>query len=157
MPSTWTLLPLLMTLASHAGMSDGRTPYGLKPIHSAAQECLPRMTRDEAQGLLQKALQAERPAWTSLPKFGIDSANVPEAERDGIFDFDLTWDNPVGSLNLSHYSVNAITAEIWESFGCRPLKSRKIQDLQRSFQKRTCLSANELKKASRANARWCWK
>jgi hypothetical protein len=118
------------------------------------RKCTPRMTKDEAQDLLVKALQAERPHWVTLPGFGIDSTILPEAEEQGNFLFDLTWANPVGSVNLAHYGVHAVTGDIWEPLSCRPFKSRKIRALQRAFRKRTCLTESELKVASQR--KWCW-
>ena len=101
------------------------------------------LTQQDASVLVYKSLE-ETTSWTRLPRFGLDPYTDPYFPD--FFFFEVSYDNPVGSVVLGHYAVNPITGDVWEAIGCKRLRAKSVRPLQAQFRARSGLSKELLAK-----------
>ena len=124
------------------------------PSSTAGGPCSEPMTKEEAAEFLRLAVKEKYPSWVSLPRFSIEADDLPEEEAAGNYVFDLLWDNPVGSVNITHLGMSAISGEVWDPSLCESFSSPGIRALQAKRRKQACVSAKEARALRRK--RTCW-
>ena len=93
------------------------------------------------------AIAAVAPATRRLPGFGAD--DFPEPYFPDYYFFELTWDNPRGSVIVDHFAVDPRTGDVWSAILCWEIKSGSLKRLQREIRKRIGLTESEYRKVRR--------
>jgi hypothetical protein len=102
------------------------------------------LTVDECR---QLALIALDPAARKLPKLGVDENKNPYFPT--FYHFEITWDNPAGSVVVDHYAVDPRTGDVWSDIVCRMIKSQSLKKLQRTMRKQIGLRTGDYIKLKR--------
>src|SRR5881396_3203158 len=98
------------------------------------------LTEDEARRLV---IAAQSPSARKLPKLGVDFNN--EFDKPDFYKFDVTWDNPKGSVVVGFFAVHRVTGEVWKLVICKRMSSPDLRSLQQTLRRRISLNKREVK------------
>lgn len=108
----------------------------------------PRVSLEEAQRLVYKALESEGAGATKLPGFGLSAYKDPYFPE--FYFFEATWDNTgEGSVVIGHYAVDPRTGDVWDAVVCEELDSPSLRKLQQATRKRLGVTQKEYHKLRR--------
>ena len=100
------------------------------------------LTEKEAKELVALALD---PAATTLPNFGLDTYEGPNAASFYFFEATANLGANKSPI-IGHYAVNRSTGDVWEAVVCRRINSDALKNLQEIVRKRIQLSREELRR-----------